>query len=301
MWTLDTIEWVDVELTTFCNIDCPGCFRQVKRHKVGHLLDKEMLSFSQLKRWVKHFPNIDLLNFCGSIDEPTLHPEILDIVNHFYEDVNINISSNGSTKTEKFWSELGSKGISVFFGIDGIDQESLEVYRIGSNFKKVRENWRAFIKAGGKATWQFIAFEHNEHLIDHARYMANIEGFDSFRLIWSHREDNSEVKVEREENSEIVCKYANQKRIFISHTGVMLPCCFMNSEFLQSYGTDEYYTDFQKHFRDTGGVLEHSLKYSEPEDIMQYWGDMATEKFSRCVSTCKQARQDIFETYDNDS
>ena len=185
--------------------------------------------------------------------------------------------------------------------MQGIDQESLEQYRIGSKFKKVKANWRAFIWAGGNATWQFIAFDHNEHLIDHARYMANIEGFDSFRLIWSHREDNSEVKVDRAENTEIVCKYANQKRIFISHTGVMLPCCFMNSEFLQSYGTDEYYTDFQKHFRDTGGVLEHSLKYSEPEDIMQYWGDMATEKFSRCVSTCKQARQDIFETYDNDS
>ena len=76
--------------------------------------------------------------------------------------------------------------------------------------------------------------------------MANIEGFDSFRLIWSHREDNSEVKVDRAENTEIVCKYANQKRIFISHTGVMLPCCFMNSESLQSYGNDEYYTDLYR-------------------------------------------------------
>ena len=67
---------------------------------------------------------------------------------------------------------LGEKKISVFFGIDGIDQKSLERYRIGSNFKKVQENFRAFINAGGKATWQFIVFEHNEHLIKDAKGMA---------------------------------------------------------------------------------------------------------------------------------
>jgi len=34
MWSNDTIEWIDIELTSFCNIDCPGCFRQVKRKVV---------------------------------------------------------------------------------------------------------------------------------------------------------------------------------------------------------------------------------------------------------------------------
>ena len=38
MWTGDTIEWIDIELTSYCNIDCPGCFRQVKRKKVNNIL-----------------------------------------------------------------------------------------------------------------------------------------------------------------------------------------------------------------------------------------------------------------------
>ena len=126
MWSSESIEWIDIELTSFCNIDCPGCFRQVKRKKVNDILDKDNLTLKQIKKWVtkKNFPNCKLINFCGSIDEPTLHPELLQILDHF-DGVNINISSNGSTKTESFWKKLGEKKISVFFGVDGTDQESL--------------------------------------------------------------------------------------------------------------------------------------------------------------------------------
>ena len=89
---------------------------------------------------------------------------------------------------------MGKKRCSAFFGIDGIDQESLQKYRVGSNFKKVQENWRAFIKAGGHAQWQFIVFEHNEHLLEKAKQMSIDEGFERFRIIYSHRSKNGEVK-----------------------------------------------------------------------------------------------------------
>lgn len=302
MWSSESIEWIDIELTSFCNIDCPGCFRQVKRKKVNDILDKDNLTLKQIKKWVtkKNFPNCKLINFCGSIDEPTLHPELLEILDWF-KGIDVNISSNGSTKTTKFWSNLGERKISVFFGIDGIDQESLQKYRIGSNFKKVLENARAFIKSGGKATWQFIAFEHNEHLIDDAKRMAKEEGFDNFRLIYSHRSDNKESKkIKRDEEQTVVCKYGEQNRLFISHTGVMLPCCFLNSEFLQTYATNESYTDFQHMYENTGGLLTNSLKYSEPDEIMN--GDLfnsiikswSSRPISRCWSTCKKAKQDVF-------
>ena len=191
MWNNKTIEWIDVELTSFCNIACPGCLRQEKKEQVESILNKNIIEFEDLKRWItsKEFPNLKLLNFCGSVDEPTLHPDILDIVKHFKSFTDINIATNGSTKTKEFWKELGETRISVFFGIDGIDQKSLERYRVGSNFKKLRENWRTFIKAGGNATWQFIAFEHNKHLIEQARQMSKDEGFNRFRIIHSHRKN----------------------------------------------------------------------------------------------------------------
>ena len=302
MWSIESIEWIDIELTSFCNIDCPGCFRQIKRDKVDDILDKEFITLDKIKKWItkKNFPNCKLINFCGSIDEPTLHPNLIEILDWFSV-IDINISSNGSTKTTKFWSELGERKISVFFGLDGIDQESLEKYRIGSNFKKIIQNSRAFIQSGGKATWQFIAFEHNEHLIEDAKKMAKEEGFENFRLIYSHRDQNKESKkIKRDEEQKIVCKYGEQNRIFISHTGVVLPCCFFNSEFLQSFATNQYYTDFQKLYRDTGELLSSSLKYNTPDEIID--GELFegvinswhSKPLSRCWSTCKQARQDVF-------
>ena len=302
IWTKEKVEWIDIELTSFCNIDCPGCYRQIKRKKVNNILDKDMLTLKQLKKWInkKTFPNCKLINFCGSIDEPTLHPEILEILDYF-DDLNVNISSNGSTKTKKFWTILGKKKISVFFGLDGIDQKSLEKYRIGSNFKKVQENFRAFINAGGKATWQFIVFDHNEHLIDDARKMADDEGFDNFRLIYSHRKDNNESKTKkRDEEHQIVCKYDNQNRIFLSHTGVLLPCCFFNSEYLQVYAGYESETRFMKKYEELGGQLEVNLKYNTPEEVMS--GELYTsvvdswknKPMERCWHTCKKAKQDVF-------
>ena len=215
MWNNKTIEWIDVELTSFCNIACPGCLRQEKKEQVEPILNKDIIDFDNLKRWItfKEFPNLKLLNFCGSVDEPTLHPDILDIVKHFKSFTDINIATNGSTKTKEFWKELGKSKISVFFGIDGTDQKSLEKYRVGSNFKKVQENWRAFIKAGGKATWQFIVFEYNQHLLEQAEQMSKDEGFKNFRTIWSHREGSGEVKKEVEEEKEIQCKYGTLKRL----------------------------------------------------------------------------------------
>jgi len=302
MWSSDTVEWIDVELTSFCNIDCPGCFRQVKRNKVSDILNSKSLSFKELKKWItkQEFPNLNLLNFCGSIDEPTLHPEILKIVDYFSKICNINISTNGSTKTKYFWKTLGTYGISVFFGIDGTDQKSLEKYRIGSNFKKVQKNYRTFIEAGGQATWQFIVFDHNEHLIDEAKKISKEEGFKHFRTIYSHREGSDEKKVKRKEKHEIVCKYGNQKRIFINHTGALLPCCFFNSEHLQIYAGNESKTMFDHAYEKTGGILFNNLKYISPSEVIdgdlfrQIINSWSSKPMERCWNTCKQAKQDIF-------
>tara|TARA_B000000609_G_C24178410_1_gene355854 strand:+ start:466 stop:1392 length:927 start_codon:yes stop_codon:yes gene_type:complete len=303
MWSASTIEWIDVELTSFCNIECPGCFRQVKNNKVNSILNSDFLKFENLKKWITidDFPNLNLINFCGSIDEPTLHPEILDIVDYFSKICNINISSNGSTKTETFWKELGKYKISVFFGIDGIDQKSLEKYRIGSNFKKIQRNYRAFIDAGGQATWQFIVFDHNEHLIDEAMKISKNEGFNNFRKVYSHRKGNQESKkIKKKESKEIFCKYGNQKRLFLNHTGALLPCCFFNSEFLQVYSGNEPRTEFDYKYIEQGGVLCNNLKYISPNEIIN--GELfdfiikswKNKPISRCLSTCKKTNQDVF-------
>lgn len=303
MWNNKTIEWIDVELTSFCNIKCRGCLRQVKNDKVSNILNKDILRFEDLKRWISRdeLPNLKLINFCGSIDEPTLHPEILDITEYFSKICEINIASNGSTKNTYFWEKLGSLGISVFFGIDGIDQTSLEKYRIGSNFEKIKKNFKSFIRAGGKATWQFIVFDHNEEHLETAKQISKDEGFVNFRTIYSHRigSDESKKKI-RKGKKYIKCKYGNQNRVFLNHTGALIPCCFLNSESLELHSSNNVKSLFGKKYLEFGQVLSNNLKYNSISEVLdgqlfdyvkKSWITTPVEK---CLQTCKQEKRDIF-------
>ena len=41
-------------------------------------------------------------------------------------------------------------------------------------------------------------------------------------------------------------------------------------------------------------MLEHNLKSAEPDEVMSHWDLYGTDKISRCESTCRQAKQDVF-------
>jgi MoaA/NifB/PqqE/SkfB family radical SAM enzyme len=239
-WSSETLEWIDIELTSFCNIKCKGCFRVISK-EADKILNKSYIDIDVIrKRFQKEmFPSIKIINFCGSVDEPCSHPQFFEIIKHFADwDCHINIATNGSLRTVKWWTELASilpRSHKVVWGIDGSDELS-EEYREGSSFKKVQQNYRAFIAAGGRANWQFISFEHNEHQLETARQIAKDEGFIEFKTIISHRKDSGGVKhkkVEAQESPCISCKYSNQKRIFVNHMGNVIPCCHLNSKMLE--------------------------------------------------------------------
>ena len=60
MWHKDTVEWIDIELTSYCNIECPGCLRQEMSDKVGPLLNKSYITLEDLKKWIPsdYLPNL---------------------------------------------------------------------------------------------------------------------------------------------------------------------------------------------------------------------------------------------------
>ena len=60
MWNRKTIEWIDVELTSFCNIACPGCLRQEKREQVE--------SISQTVQQLKINEMIEATDQDGDVD-----------------------------------------------------------------------------------------------------------------------------------------------------------------------------------------------------------------------------------------
>ena len=311
MWSMDTIEWIDIELTSFCNIQCKGCFRVIS-NQADKILNKSYIDLETIKTRFKkeQFPNIKIINFCGSVDEPTTHPQFFEIIDHFAEwNCHINIATNGSLRTTKWWSELAERlpnSHRVTWGIDGSDELS-EVYREGSSFKKVEQNYKAFIAAGGKAVWQFIVFEHNEHQLDTAKELAKFEGFKDFKTIISHRKDTKSVTPKQEqidnvqEESYISCKYKDQNRIFINHTGNIIPCCHLNSKMLE-YNTsgiikDNFEQLLNDHdYKNTINLNEVGINEAISSNI---WNEIigswnTNSPLPRCEQVCKKLKRDKF-------
>lgn len=310
MWSSETLEWIDIELTSFCNIECKGCFRVLSEH-ADKILNKHYIDLETIKlRFKKEmFPNIKIINFCGSVDEPVTHPQFFDIIKHFADwNCHINVATNGSLRTEKWWKELAAimpKSHKVTWGIDGSDSLS-EKYRKGSNFEKVQRNFRAFNRSGGKSTWQFIVFEHNEHQLEAAKQKAKEEGFLDFKTIISHRKDifditHKKIKQENNETPFIKCKYANQKRIFINHMGNVIPCCHLNSKMLEYSVTEEKKDKFEKILSNSdykndinifNNSIDNAITGKVFNNIISSWND--DEKIPKCWNTCKQNNRDKF-------
>lgn len=316
MWSTESLEWIDIELTSFCNIKCKGCFRVLSDH-ADKILNKTYLDLDTIKqRFQKDmFPNMKIINFCGSVDEPTSHPEFFDIIKHFSNwNVHINIATNGSIRTTSWWETLAKilpKSHRVTWGIDGSDETS-EIYREGSSFKKVKDNFRAFNAAGGQSNWQFIVFEHNAHQLESAKQMAKDEGFKDFKTIISHRDDTKDVKHKKvlkkaipnptpQDDPCISCKYGNQKRIFVNHMGNVIPCCHLNAKMMEYSVTTKKKDRFEEILEQENYMLDINLANVSVEQaingkvwqgIKDSWTD--DDKIKKCVSVCRDKNRDKF-------
>ena len=317
MWKAERIKRIDIELTSFCNIHCSGCSRENTRFREDFLNKKEnIISLDTIKKKFRKedWPNLYSINFCGSIDEPTSHPEFLEIVKFFVPwGVNISISTNGSIRSEEWWAELAGilKGTShsVLWGIDGIDETS-EIYRVGSNFKKVQRNFRSFINAGGRSMWQFIVMDHNQHQLEQLEEVAKKEGFISTKIIHSTRKhgDVDYVKPEIEEVDQVECRYLHEGFIFINCLGDVIPCCYWNADHLE-YSSPNFVpskfdrrTQYLELWKAHGGQLCSNLEYNEIVDVIEGdWFDAIAESWfhtpllDRCEHFCKKKQHNRFE------
>ena len=317
---MDSIEWLDIELTSFCNIECKGCFRVISAH-ADKILNKHYITLDTIRERFQRsmFPNIKIINFCGSVDEPTSHPQFHQIIEHFAQwDVYINIATNGSIRTTQWWEKLAGiwpKDHHVTWGIDGSDELS-EVYRKGSSYRKVQQNYRAFNSAGGRSIWQFIVFEHNEHQLEEARAVAKAEGFQQLKTIISHRKDTQGGVKDAVPDSHkskpnpvdkikeipyVSCKYGNQKRIFINHTGNVIPCCHLNSKMMEYEATGIVKDQFEQllldnQYRDSINLnsvdIEQAINSDVWKGITDSWS--TDTPVPRCMQVCKQMKQDKF-------
>jgi hypothetical protein len=115
-----------------------------------------------------------------------MHPDFLDILRDFRQKCPtlwLYIHTNGGAHDIEYWTELaeiiGGYG-QVDFNIDGLEDTNY-LYRRNTDFNKIINNATAYIKAGGRAVWNYIIFEHNQHQVNQAQQLSVSLGFQDFK------------------------------------------------------------------------------------------------------------------------
>lgn len=185
MYTVSDLRQLHLEVSTRCNAECPMCARNLFGATAGGLTETSMT----LKQFRTCLPEdvlaqLEIVDICGAYGDPAIAGELLDICHHIHAinpAAHIRIYSNGGLRTPAWWTQLAEiPGLTTIFSIDGLTTNG--VYRRKVNIDTVLRNAAAFIDAGGRAQWDYIAFAHNEHEIDAARTHATELGFAEFSV-----------------------------------------------------------------------------------------------------------------------
>lgn len=179
MRQIDRYKKIEIELTSHCNLVCPGCTRTWQ----GATNPRLTLSSIPYEIFVNQFtPDViknKVISFCGVYGDPLMHKDFFEIVEHCLKSKSkrVIVDTNASLRSVEWWQQFGELSensnyrLKVNFSVDG-HKETNHLYRVNSNFEKIRENIKAYTDAGGWGIWKYIVFPHNQNEIDLARQEA---------------------------------------------------------------------------------------------------------------------------------
>ena len=321
---------LQLELSSMCNALCLGCQRTNSKNynEVKSCIPKkQIVEVTTIKNLLTSdaMSTLETLEFCGSIDEPLIHPnffEILDVAYNVNPNYNITIHTNASLRSTSDWIKLAHsllrfKKHDVHFSIDGLE-DTHSIYRQWTDYNKILKNASSFINAGGTAIWQYLIFPWNKHQVLDAKQKSEELGFDKFhkRHDRSHVSDDGlemilEMKQQNKksigghnykdysmkENLRIECNSIKNSMYFLSYDSKLWPCCFIPNgrymaepvpTFLKNRLDDNYnsnFNDLTKHSADD--IIKHRFFSSDLIDSFDNKIDTSVcGKLTRCVDTC---------------
>ena len=282
MFKFNELKALQIEITNRCQASCPLCARNVHGGLDNPLIKLNDWSLADFKKIFNHdvLMQIQSIDFAGTAGEPTLNKDLIQMCEYVREtnpNVHISVFTNGGARNTQFWTALAAalpERHNVVFALDGLEDTN-HLYRVGVQYDLVIKHAKAYIAAGGYATWQFIQFKHNQHQVEEARQRAKDTGFKSFSLKTSRRHGNEPFKVldrkgevthylESSDSAPIKfikrgdfdnvrewpkadvvnCYVKKNKEIYIDANYVTLPCCILGSlTFLNIEYNKEYYKE----------------------------------------------------------
>jgi MoaA/NifB/PqqE/SkfB family radical SAM enzyme len=188
MYKYEDIRVIHLENTQNCQASCPMCDRNQNGGDINPHIDLSELTLDDCKRIFE--PNfikqLKTMYMCGNLGDPIVARDTLDIFKYFREhnkDMWLSMNTNAGARDESWWSELaqifGRMG-TVIFSVDGL-RDTNHLYRQGVVWDNVERAMKSFIAAGGRARWDFLIFEHNQHQVEEAEEISKLMGFERFQ------------------------------------------------------------------------------------------------------------------------
>lgn len=295
------------ELSSMCNALCFGCVRtdyDTFNNKKYMIPDKEYITFDLFKKIVTapEFKTAIELEFCGTIDDPLMHPEFIEFLDfaadHAPKRFTVQIHTNASLRNAAYWTRLAEvlkkhKKHYLKFNIDGLEDTN-KIYRQNTSWDKIMDNAQAFIQAGGRAYWQYLIFPWNAHQVDLAQQLSVDMGFKGFtarhdrsiatewgleRIQFLKKQNTSmPMTVTLEQlnknnehiiNNNIRCNNMEKKMFFIGYDGRLWPCCFLhNGKFSLNEGKTEILN--KRLFEAYGDMDWNNMYVKEISDILNH-------------------------------
>jgi len=187
MYNYQDIKTIHLEVTQNCQAACPMCDRNMNGEGINPHINLDELTLEDCKKiFLPDFiAQLKTMYMCGNLGDPIVARDTLEIFKYFREHNTkmwLSMNTNGGAKNEAWWRELAQvfdRMGAVIFSVDGL-RDTNHIYRQGVVWDNVERNMRAFIDAGGRARWDFLIFEHNQHQVEQAEALANEWGCEKF-------------------------------------------------------------------------------------------------------------------------
>lgn len=293
--TIDHIYYYNIDITSKCNAGCPDCARTDL--KTGKKLKELPLQDWSVENFKNIFNNKTLNKKCmvfnGVYGDALAHYDFLEIAEHCSRSTleNWKVHTNGALRSPDFFKDLAdiqktNKNTYTVFSIDGLEDTN-HIYRRFCIWGKLMENIEAFIKAGGKAQWDFLVFDHNAHQIEDVKKLSKKLGFADIRIKHTNRnvfQDKSNDVYPSELNSaeqirkkfsqkedynnwakeqKITCFAHKHQQVDIGFDMKLWPCCWIyDKDYPRQKCNQELYDRYGENF--------NSLYYHSIEDVLNH-------------------------------
>lgn len=187
MYNYSDIKKIHLEVTQNCQASCPMCDRNQNGGALNPHINLDELTLDDCKKIFtpEFIKQLNTMYMCGNLGDPIIARDTLEIFQYFRQhnsNIWLSMNTNAGAKSTDWWTELadtfGTMG-AVTFSIDGLSDTN-HLYRQGVVWDNVERNMKTFITAGGRARWDFLIFEHNQHQINEAEELSKRWGCEKF-------------------------------------------------------------------------------------------------------------------------